>query len=265
MEPKEFVQTVISILTTLITGGFIIVLMDVKNRQSRAFEKFREFKSAFSDKLSAYCRFVVWYEPVIYYYDAGLDYVQQLKKSIDFVKKKGTQIITQNDLSWVMNLEEFKEFTQNVSAIWYEYEKMQVAHMAQNRTSLKSNQRFIEKELSLFAPDYLTHINDHSLIADVSSDFLQDICEKYYNELQDYHIKESMYMRMNKVILAMIVVVIVLIISLMMTITTCCLLPYVSLFIVAFMFVSAVILMSLDETKLMSYYSKLYPYRPKKK
>lgn len=264
MEPKELVETVISILTTLITGGFIIVLMDVKNRQSRAFENFRELKSAFSDKLSAYCRFVVWYEPVICYYEAGQDDVQQLKKSIDFVQKKGTKIITHNDLSWVMNLEEFKEFTQNVSAIWYEYEKMQVAHMAQNRTSLKDHQRFIEKELSLFAPDYLTRINDHSLIADVSSDFHQDMCEKYYNELQDYQIKESMYMCMSKLILTMIVVVIVLI-SLMVTITTCCLLPYVSLFMVAFMFVSAVILMSLDETKLMSYYSKLYPYRPKKK
>jgi hypothetical protein len=239
--------------------------MDIKNRQSRVFENFRELKSAFSDKLSAYCRFVVWYEPVIYYYEAGQDDVQQLKKSIDFVQKKGTKIITQNDLSWVMNLEELKEFTQNVSAIWYEYEKMQVAHMAQNRTSLKDHQRFIEKELSLFAPDYLTRINDHSLIADVSSDFHHDICEKYYNELQDYQIKESMYMCMSKLILTLIVVVIVLIISLMMTITTCCLLPYVSLFIVALMFVSAVILMSLDETKLMSYYSKLHPYRPKKK
>ena len=143
MEQKALVETVISILTTLITGGFIIVLMDVKNRQSRAFENFRELKSAFSDKLSAYCRFVVWYEPVICYYEAGQDDVQQLKKSIDFVKKKGTKIIIHNDLSWVMNLEEFKEFTQNVSAIWYEYEKMQVAHMAQNRTSLKDHQRMI--------------------------------------------------------------------------------------------------------------------------
>lgn len=255
MEDKELVHVVINVLTTLITGGFIIVLLDISNRKNRVRDDFKSINSKFVDNLTAYCRFVVWYEPVLHYIDGADEYVKKFKESVRFVKLKGEKVIT-NHTSLVSNdrFEELKLLFCHINNIWDEYEKMTLAYMAMNLTELEKNRRFIEKELSKLAPDYLLHIGEHSLLADVSGDFHDDICKPFLNKYEEQRILESLYKYQARIVFGMILLVVVAIILLVCF--SICWLPYCALWGVLLLFLVSLLLLYVDEHKQLKFFAK---------
>ncbi len=59
------VQYVLSILTSIITGGFVLVYVEIGNRINRENDRWETLITPFMRKISAYCRFISYYEPLI--------------------------------------------------------------------------------------------------------------------------------------------------------------------------------------------------------
>lgn len=47
-------NTVVTILSAVITGGFVLILMEMGNRKNRESERYRQTMIPFAQKLSAY-------------------------------------------------------------------------------------------------------------------------------------------------------------------------------------------------------------------
>ena len=53
-------STVVAILTAIITGGFILVFVEIGNRKNREMDSFYQSADPFMKKLSSYLRMISW-------------------------------------------------------------------------------------------------------------------------------------------------------------------------------------------------------------
>lgn len=260
---KDLVQVVIDVLITFITGGFIIVLLEIKNRKNRVRDDFMSIKRTFLDKLTAYCRFVVWFEPTLYYYDGAAEYLKKFKESVEYVKLTGERVIASH--TSLISMNESKEFMllfSHISNIWSEYGNKSVPYMSRNLSVFERNRRFIEKEVAKFAPDYLSHIDELSSLADVSGDFYNEICEPFLEKLDEHRLVDSLYEHQSRLVFGMILLVVVAIIILV-CLSSVCWLPYCFLGLVLLLFVASLTLLCVDANKQLRFRYRLKEFKQK--
>lgn len=64
----------LAILTSIITGGFVLVFVEIGNRKNRENDKHDQIMAPFMHKLSAYFRYISWSSShIIYPGDGGTD------------------------------------------------------------------------------------------------------------------------------------------------------------------------------------------------
>lgn len=56
----EVSQIALTILTSIITGGFVLVFVEIGNRKNREDDRHDQIMYPFMHKLSAYFRFISW-------------------------------------------------------------------------------------------------------------------------------------------------------------------------------------------------------------
>lgn len=64
---QQTFSTALSILTAVITGGYILVYIAIDNRKNRHIDSYNQIMSPFLKSLSAYCRFVTWSKSQLIY------------------------------------------------------------------------------------------------------------------------------------------------------------------------------------------------------
>nr|WP_321376003.1 hypothetical protein [uncultured Bacteroides sp.] len=53
-------QTALAILAAIITGGFVLIYVELSNKKTREMDNYEQLMRLFMHKLSAYLRFVSW-------------------------------------------------------------------------------------------------------------------------------------------------------------------------------------------------------------
>lgn len=60
MAYQDLHSAVITILSAVITGGFVLIFVEIGNRKIRENDKYRQIMAPFMQKLSAYFRYINW-------------------------------------------------------------------------------------------------------------------------------------------------------------------------------------------------------------
>lgn len=183
-------QTILlSILTSIITGGFILVFMEVGNRKNRENDRYDQIMSPFMHKLSAYFRFLNWCSHRIKYPKPLNEYEKEFKLLIDEIARYGGRaIISGGDYGInYFSTAKLNNVCLSINNIWYYHDKMNPCRLTWDDG--RFNDQFIAKELKEVFPNYLFDSRNVDLVSRVSGDFYTDI----YQPIEDETYKHEAY------------------------------------------------------------------------
>ena len=182
---------VISILTSLITGGFILVLVEIGNRRNRENDRYEQKMSPFMHKLSAFFRFLSWSSRNIGYQNDINSCERTFRASISSIATYGDKIIVSGgdyEIDY-FNAKELYQINNKINNIWYWYDNIQFNRL--HWTSNSHTNEFIKKELREINILYCDLLFDIDLIAKVSGEFYTDI----YQPIEYETFRHEMYMK----------------------------------------------------------------------
>lgn len=90
----EVSQIVLSILSSIITGGFVLVFVEIGNRKNRENDKYEHIMYPFMHKLSSYFRYISWCQNHIVYSKPPTSNEKNIKLLIGVIAKYGDMAIT---------------------------------------------------------------------------------------------------------------------------------------------------------------------------
>lgn len=256
METPKMIETIINILITLISGGFIIFLIEIENRKNCEYDKYFNFVQPLMNKLSAYCRFVSWSGNSIIFSQNPNENENNLKKSINIIKKEGDMLIVSGK---EYSADDFSnkilyEFSNHINNIWCYYDKLGSQKIKIDEDMIKQNKFFIEKELSIINPMYLSHIQDKSLIADVSGNFYNYI-EPLIRNAEDYTKKQQLYSIQIKTMLGAVIIIVCFLVLLLFFNSYC--LSIILLFTSLAMLIVGLLILCVSEQKQLKFLNKI--------
>lgn len=89
MAQMEVETILLSILTSIITGGFILVFVEIGNRKNRENDRYDQIMRPFMHKLSSYFRFLSWCSHHIIYPSKLNAYEQEFKRLVEEIGRYG--------------------------------------------------------------------------------------------------------------------------------------------------------------------------------
>lgn len=165
----EVSQIVLSILSSIITGGFVLVFVEIGNRKNRENDKYEHIMCPFMHKLSSYFRYISWCQSHIIYSNPSTS--NEIKLLIGGIARYGGMSITSGGDYGInyFTASNLKEIALDINNIWYWHDNMNPCKMTWD--SSMPDGEFISKELQEINPVYLQHEQNIDLIAKVSGDF----------------------------------------------------------------------------------------------
>lgn len=169
-------QLAITILTSVITGGFVLVLVELGNRKNRENDKYEQLMNPFMHKLSAYFRFISWCQGHLEYPKSLTSQEQKFQKLINEFGKYGGQLILHGcdyELdSFTAN--RLNDIALNINNIWYWYDQMRPCRISWD-DRLGTVDEYINKEIKELK------LSDHSFPQNVNS--VANVSCKFYTEI----------------------------------------------------------------------------------
>ena len=123
----------VSILTSIITGGFILVFVEIGNRKNRENDRYEQIMRPFMHKLSAYFRFINWCSSRIKYPNKLNECEQEFKKLVKEIGVYGGRAVTSGgdySIDYFSADELYKICTNKINNIWYYYDKMKPCNLS---------------------------------------------------------------------------------------------------------------------------------------
>ena len=173
MEYDTLFQTVLTILSSIITGGFVLVFVEIGNRRNRENDRYDFLMTPFIHKLSAFFRYICWCNGRICYPKSLNHYENQFKLLIEKVGKYGGRIIIPGGDYGVnyFTASELRIIAEDINNIWYYYEKMKPCNLKWKASDPLNTEELIKRQLKEISPEYLSRAYDVKLMSDISSDF----------------------------------------------------------------------------------------------
>ena len=251
------IETIINILITLISGGFIIFLIEIENRKDREYDKYFYFMQPLTNKLSAYCRFISWLGNSIIISQNSDENENNLKKSIDFIKKEGDMLIVSGEEYSVDDFSDkiLYKFSNHINNIWRYCDKLGTKKLKIDEDMIKLNKPFLEKELSIIDPMYLFHIQDKSLIEDVSGYFYNYIIQPLERKVGNYALKKRLYSIQIKTMLGAVIIIVCFLVLLLFFNSYC--LSIILLFTSLAMLIVGLLILCVSEQKQLKFLNKI--------
>lgn len=165
----------ISILTSIITGGFVLVLVEIGNRKNRENDRYEQFMCPFMHKMSAYFRFISWSNSHIIYPKSLDDQESRFKELVNKIGGYGGKSIMSGDDYEIdyFSAREIYNIALDINNIWYWHDKMHPNKLNWDNAFIGAD--CIKKELKNINPMYLQLPQDANLVARVSGEFYTDI------------------------------------------------------------------------------------------
>lgn len=190
----EVSQIVLSILSSIITGGFVLVFVEIGNRKNRENDKYEHIMYPFMHKLSSYFRYISWCQSHIIYSNPPTRNEEKIKLLIGEIARYGGMAITSGGDYGInyFTASELNEIALDINNIWYWHDKMNPCMMTWDSNMYIGE--FITKELKEINPVYLQNEQNIDLIAKVSGDFYMDVYQPievttYNHEAYQEHYK----------------------------------------------------------------------------
>jgi len=176
MEYINIHSAIISILSAVITGGFVLIFVEISNRKNRENDKYRQLMSPFMRKLSAYFKYINWVNLHITNPKPDTDIEKKFKNHLRYeIGNYGSQLIVDGGRYDVesFNAQMLDDIGEKINNVWYMYDRYPLNRLRIDE-DVENNREFINKELAVLNRSYLSIPESVMKIAKVSGDFYTD-------------------------------------------------------------------------------------------
>lgn len=233
----ETYSTALSILTAVITGGFIIVYIELGNRKNRLHDSYVQTMTPFYKKISAYFRFLSWSQGQLMYSKEQNAYEDNFKELINRYARYGSMLIMSGGDFPVhqFTAKELDEIASDINNVWYWHDKMHPCNMqwGHEDNTIRDN---INKELNKINPLYLSLDHNVDLISTVSSDFYSDIYQQVEYEIYKYEAYNYVLHIQTRIVTVGIILALLLLSLMLFIIIPACVLKCSTLTIILLLF-----------------------------
>lgn len=256
MDNTEIVNAIINILIALITGGFIIILIEIGNRKNREYDKYFNLMQPFMKRLSAYCRLVSKCANSILYSKQPSENEIEFRNLVNMISKEGEKLIIcgGNYSIDYFSPQELEQFALEINNVWYWHDRIK-SPLKIDQRHIKFKQDTIEKELAIINPVYLSHIYDDTLIAEISGDFYTNIYQPIEDEMAYYYQKQHLYNTQTKIIFSAIIIIVLFLLLLLFS--KICYLPFIAITFAIFMLFLGLLFICTNENKQIKFIQKI--------
>lgn len=187
-------STVIAILTAIITGGFILVFVEIGNRKNREIDSFCQSVNQFMKKLSSYLRMISWCETHIKYPRDIDEKEENFKSIVDRLSKYGSRLLMSGKNYGIGSFTaiQIDNMAKDINNIWYCYYKMNPCRLQFDK-DVTLIEEFVQKEISEINPVYFSNAIGIKLISDISGDFYVNIYKPIENDLFMHEVYNKQY------------------------------------------------------------------------
>lgn len=263
MEGACLHSAVLTILSAIITGGFVLIFVEIGNRKNRENDRYEQLIRPFMKKLSSYFRFVNWCETSILYPSLKDRSPIELEFK-DLVHELGVygghSIVSGGDYSIDdFSAEELYNLGYNkINHVWYLHDHMRPCRLSWN-VNFKHNERYIKKELAIINPEYLNDEINFDMLIRVSADFLTDIYQPIETETY-YHVAYQRLFRNQSIFVSVNLLLVLLMLCLMLCVTLPVWLLKLSTILIVCLFAMSLVLLGVDAKKQIMWLNKLKKY-----
>ena len=178
MTYSEVQPIALAIMTSIITGGFVLVFIEIGNRKGRENDRHDRLITPFLHKLSAYFRFVNWCRSqIIYPKDDINGYEKEFRTLVNEMETYGSRLIMSGGDYSIddFNAKQLNDIALRINNIWYYRDKMRPCRLKWEGRVSYDGTDLIAKELKEINPSYLSEEQNVDLVAKVSGDFYVDV------------------------------------------------------------------------------------------
>lgn len=123
MELASVQNILLTILTSIIAGGFVLVFVEIGNRKNRENDRYDQIMQPFMHKLSSYLRFLSWSGIHIKYPTVLNCYEDEFKNLVESIGRYGGCAITSGGDYGVgyFSAKQLHKICSDINNIWYYY------------------------------------------------------------------------------------------------------------------------------------------------
>lgn len=258
MSQTEIQTMLLSILTSIITGGFILVFVEIGNRKNRENDRYEQIMRPFMHKLSAYFRFLSWCSSHIKYPSQLNECEQEFKKLVKEIGVYGGRAIVSGGdygIDYFSANELYEICTKKINNIWYYHDKMKPCKLSWKEWDERED--FIFKELKEIFPHYLSKARDVNLVSNVSGDFYTDVYQPIENEIWN-HKAYVEHFRRQTIFVSISVGFVLLVLVAMLFVQLPVIFMQVAGIVVVMLLLLCLLLLGIDTKVQISYHYKLF-------
>ena len=261
---SDVLPIALAILTSIITGGFVLVFVEIGNRKNRENDKHDQIMAPFMHKLSAYFRYISWSSSHIIYPKPLEGYEEDFKNLIKEIGGYGGRAITSGGDYGIdyFTAEKLYRIAFDINNIWYFHDKMHPCRLTwDNRTHLDE---YISKELKEINPIYLKDVISVDLVAKVSGEFYTDVYQPIENETYKHEAYQEHYKRQTTLVVCFVCFVLFLL-SIMLFVKLPTILLQIGTLLVILMLVASLLMLAVNIRTQIKCWNKIIDYMEKHK
>ena len=263
MTLTEVQPIVLAILTSIITGGFVLVLVEIGNRKNRENDRHEQIMRPFMHKLSAYFRFISWCRSRIIFPKPLNDYEKFFKRLVEEIGNYGGRAITSGGDYGMgyFTAKQLDDLASDINNIWYWHDKMNPCRLTWDG---RMGGDFIQKELREVNPIYLGLPEDVNLVAKVSGEFYTDIYQPIEYETYRHEAYIKQYKRQSVTVCGFVSFVLLLL-GLMLFVKLPALFLQIATFAVILMLIGSLLMLAVDVKSQIRWWNNAEEYIEKHK
>lgn len=212
---NDVMTIALTVLTSIITGGLVLVFVEIGNRKNRENDRYDQIMSPFMHKLSSYFRFMSWSSSYIIYQKPLNGYEEDFKKLVDKMARYGGRATVSGGDYGVeyFTADELYQIASEINNIWYYHDKMHPCRLTWD-VRMRGTEDFIAKELKDINPVFLHANRDVNLVAKVSGEFYTDLYQYIEYDTFRHEAYQKQY-RIQSIVVASFFVFVLLVLGLM--------------------------------------------------
>lgn len=254
---EDILPIALAILTSIITGGFVLVFVEIGNRKNRENDRHEQIMTPFYHKLSAFFRFISWGRSYIIYPKPLEGYEEDFKELVKRIGDYGGRAITSGGDYEVdyFSAEKLNEIALDINNIWYFHDKMHPCRLGWQQ-QLRGTEELFLKDLKEVNPVYLKEKLDVSLLAKVSGEFYTDIYQLIEYETYKHEAYQEQYKRQTCIVVTFVCLVLLLL-GMMLFVKLPELLLQLSTALVILMLMSSLLMLSINIRTQIKWWNKI--------
>ena len=223
MEDK--IDIAITILASLLTGGFILFFVENQHVERDVIDRFRTIMNPYYRKLSSYLIFVYFIQSRIRYADTKTDDITEVKCLTDELAGLGETVFASGRNISYMSANELEVLNKKINNIWYYYDKgwfvTEKIHIDIHENYIFTDSQIQDKLCEILVKYSNREINK-SLLPDISGEFYTESWQPVSSVTDNYEYwQERCLLNKHLLLFSLILVMIILIAAMFLSGNIC--------------------------------------------